>query len=584
MDLVVRNGTLVDGTGAPPRRVDVGVSAGRVVALGDLSAVEAQHVEDAAGLLITPGFVDLHTHYDGQATWDADLAPSVFHGVTTVITGSCGVGFAPVRVADRSKLIALMEGVEDIPGAALAEGIRWNWESFAQYLDFLDQTPHTLELGCLVPHDALRVYVMGQRGIDQEPAMEADIREMGLVLREALEAGAMGFSTGRTDNHRSATGARTPANAAAVDELIGLAGAFSGLGRGVMQAVSDFRMTEGGEHFDGAFDVIEAMARAAPDRPTSLSLMQRDGAPEQWRRILRRCEAAVAGGLNLRVQVAPRGIGVILGLSCTFHPFIGKRSYQAVAHLPVAERAGRMADPELRRAILSEPSQRVAGDGSAIPPLVDTLLASFDRIAFRMFRLEEEPNYEPTLAASLGAQARATGRSAAEVVYDVLCEGQGAQLIYFPIFNYGSNNLDLVREMLEHPLALAGLSDGGAHAGTICDASFSTFYLSYWARDRRTDRWPIERAVRFLSGEPAAHLGLRDRGTLEVGKRADFNLIDHAALRILPPEVVDDLPAGGRRLLQGAEGYRATFVAGQAVQRDGQLTGIRPGRVVRSGR
>lgn len=584
MDLKITGGTVVDGTGRPPVRADVGVRDGRIVAVGDLALAAADTTIDADGALVTPGFVDLHTHYDGQVSWDAALAPSSLHGVTTCVTGSCGVGFAPVRVGDRGALVALVEGVEDIPGSALSEGIRWGWERFAEYLDAVDLLPHAVDVACQVPHDALRMWAMGARAVAGEPATEDDIVAMRAELRAALDAGAVGFSTGRTDNHRSSSGAATPASEAETRELVGLARAFAGLPYGVLQAVSDFDMAAGPEPFDREFDVLEAMARAAGPHATSVSLMQRDADTDQWRRILARVEAAHAAGVPMRVQVAPRAIGVILGLACTFHPFIGKPSYQAIAALPLAERVRAMRDPAVRARIVAEPSLAVAGDGSPVPLLVDRLLAMIDLVAFRMFRLGEAPDYEPPLSASIGAHASAAGVPAAEALYDALLEDDGAALVYFPIFNYQGFDLEIVRAMMEHPLALPGLSDGGAHVGTICDASFPTFYLTYWARDRRGGRWPVERAVKFLAADPAAFLGFCDRGTIAVGKKADLNVIDHAALRLCRPRLVADLPAGGRRLLQDAVGYRATIVSGVVIARDGRLTGATPGRVVRGGR
>ncbi len=581
LDLLIRGGTLVDGGGGPPRPADVGIAGGRFVAIGDLRRESAAQTIDASGALVTPGFVDLHTHYDGQVSWDADLAPSSQHGVTTAIMGSCGVGFAPVRASDRARLIALMEGVEDIPGAALAEGIQWGWESFPEYLDALDARPHAIDFGAHVPHDALRVYVMGDRAEANEVATEDDVAAMRRELRAALEAGAIGFSTGRTDNHRSAAGTATPASEANIREVVGLAGAFAGLDHGILQAVSDFDMASGPEPFEREFDVIEQMALAAGGHPTSISLMQRDGAPDQWRHILRRVDASAA---PLHVQVAPRAIGVLLGLECTFQPFMGKPSYKAIAGLPLAERVRRMRDPAVRARILAEPSDKVAGDGSAIPPLADGLLATVDRLAFRLFRLGDNPDYEPPMSASIGAAAKARGQAPLEALYDTLLESDGKELVYFPIFNYGGFDLEVVRTMMEHPRALPGLSDGGAHVGTICDASFPTFFLTHWARDRATGRWPVERAVKFLSADTARYAGFADRGTVEVGKKADLNVIDHSALRLHRPRLVADLPAGGRRLLQDVVGYRATVVSGQIIARDGVYTGARPGRVVRGGR
>jgi N-acyl-D-aspartate/D-glutamate deacylase len=581
-DIVIRNGTLVDGSGAAPRRADVAVQAGRIVAVGEVAG-EGTRVLDAAGALVTPGFVDIHTHYDGQVSWDEDLLPSSAHGVTTCVMGSCGVGFAPCRAADRARLIELMEGVEDIPGTALAEGIRWAWESFSEYMDALDRTPRAIDYAVQVPHDALRVFVMGERALAGEAATDEDLAAMRAELRRALEAGAIGFSTGRSDNHRSRSGAATPAAEASGRELCALAGAFEGLRHGSLQAVSDFDMAEGPDRFDAEFDLLERMAEAAPGHALSLSLMERTQDPGQWRRILARAEAAAARGLPIKVQVAPRGIGVLLGLEATFHPFMGFPSYKAIAHLPLAERVAAMRAPDFRARLLGEKSDRVAGDGSAVPPIADWLLAQIDRISYRFFRLGERPDYEPAAAGSLGASAQRRGVSALEEILDALLENEGHELLYFPIYNYAGMNLDAVREMLVHPLALPGLSDGGAHVGTICDASFPTFLLQHWVRDRKGGRIPVERAVQMLTSDTARHVGLADRGLVAPGLRADLNVIDLAALRLSRPRLVADLPAGGKRLLQDVEGYRATLVAGVVTAEGGKLTGARPGRLVRAG-
>jgi len=580
MDLKIVGGMVVDGTGGPPFRADVGISDGRIVDIGN-AVGSADRVFDAEGAMVTPGFVDIHTHYDGQVSWDPLLMPSSLHGVTTCAMGSCGVGFAPVHREDRATLIALMEGVEDIPGSALAEGIQWEWESFAEYLDSLDRKPRTLDVAAHVPHDALRVWAMRERAQAQEPATSEDLLEMQRELAAALAAGAVGFSTGRTDNHRSITGAPTPASEASIQELVGLAEVVARSGHGVLQAVSDFDMTVGSEEFDREFDVIEAMAKAGSPRATSISLMQRDGAPDQWRKIITRAEQS---SVPIRLQVAPRGIGVLLGYGCTFHPFIGKPSYQAISALPLVERVAALRDPSLRARILKEPNVSVTGDGSAIPPMVDRLLAGLEFAAFRMFRMGAIPDYEAPMSASIGVEAQNKGISSWELLYDVLLESDGQEMVYFPIFNYGSFDLEAVREMIEHPLALPGLSDGGAHVGTICDASFPTFFLTHWARDRAKHRWSVERAVAFLTSKPANFMGFHDRGVLAVGKKADINVIDHTKLRLPRPYRVEDLPGGGMRLLQGAEGYRATLVSGVPIAEDGRLTGRLPGRLIRGGR
>jgi N-acyl-D-aspartate/D-glutamate deacylase len=578
-DLAIVGGTVVDGTGSAPRRADVGIAGGRIARIGRLEGPAARTV-DAEGAIVTPGFVDLHAHYDGQISWDDELAPSVWHGVTTAVIGNCGVGFAPVRERDRDRLVRLMEGVEDIPGTALHEGIRWGWESFPQYMAALDETPRTIDVLTQVPHDALRVFVMGERAVAGEAAGEDDVRAMRALLREALVAGAAGFSTGRTDNHRDADGSATPSAEAEIAELSGIARAFEGLSTGVLQAVSDFDMSAGQERFGPEMDLLEAMARAA-GRPLSLSLLQRFGDSEQWRRILAAVEAANQRGAVIRVQVAPRGIGVLLGLEATFHPFMGFPSYKAIAHLPLEERVRRLADPATKARLLSEKSERVAGDGSSVPPLADQLLANMEFVSMSLFRLGKKPDYEPRREDSLFGEAMRRGVSPLEVVYDALLDDGGRALLYFPVYNYAVGSLDEVGEMLRHPLALFGLGDGGAHVGTICDASFPTFLLTHWVRDRARDRLPLARAVQMLTSDAASWMGLSDRGVLREGLRADANVIDLERLDLERPSLVRDLPAGGKRLLQGATGYRATIAGGEVIREAGRTTAARPGRIVR---
>ncbi|MBK6922036.1 MAG: amidohydrolase family protein [Deltaproteobacteria bacterium] len=582
-DLLIRGGTIIDGTGGPSYAGDVGVVGGRIVAVGACEGAARREI-DAAGAIVTPGFTDIHTHYDGQVSWDATLAPSVLHGVTTVVMGSCGVGFAPVRDEDHGRLIELMEGVEDIPGSALAEGLTWGWSSFESYMDRIDGFPHAIDFAVQVPHDALRMFVMGERALADAVATDDDIEQMRKLTRRALEAGAVGFSTGRSDNHRTARGQATPASEADARELCGIARAFEGLGHGVLQAVSDFDCLVGDTNFHAEFDAIEAMAAAADGHPLSVSLMQRDQSPEQWRWIIARAEQAAARGVTIRLQVAPRPIGVLLGLEATFHPFIGYPSYKAICALPRSERVARMRDPEFRARLLGETTDRVAGDGSSIPPLADHLLARIDMISRRMYRLGETPEYEPDPRTCLAAEAAATGRTALEVIYDALLEDDGRALLYFPLYNFTGVDLEVVHEMLTHPLALPGLSDGGAHVGTICDASFPTYLLMHWGRDRARGRLPLERLVQMQAFDTARYVGFSDRGAIAVGQRADLNVIDLDRLALTRPTLVHDLPAGGRRLMQHAVGYRATIVAGEVVVQDGQLTAARPGRLVRAGR
>jgi N-acyl-D-aspartate/D-glutamate deacylase len=582
LDTIFKDGLVVDGTGGAPRRADVGVKDGRITAVGRLGR-DAAEIVDADGCLVTPGFVDLHTHYDGEVTWDAELAPSVWHGVTTVVMGNCGVGFAPVERGREAELLALMEGVEDIPGSALAEGIDFRWQSFGEYLDVLAARHTTVDVLAQVPHDPLRLFVMRERGKAREPATSDEVARMRALLREALLAGAAGFTTGRSDNHRTSEGLPTPASEASAEELVGIARAFEGLGHGVVQVVSDFDLLVGAERFDAEFDVVEATARAA-GRPLSASWMQRWPGTEQWRRIAERTERAVASGLDMKLQCAPRGIGVLIGLGSTFHPLVAYPSFWPLAGLPPAECAARLREPALRARILSEAPSRQAGDGSSIPPLVDVLLEKIEMIAWRFFPLDDVPDYEPSPERSVGAMAAARGVRAIEVLYDLLAEGDGSALIYFPIFNYVEGSLDAVGEMLHHPRALWGLSDAGAHVGTICDASSSTTLLAHWARDRARDRLPLETAIAMLTSRNARHLGLVDRGVLAPGLRADLNVIELARLGLDRPYPAHDLPAGGRRLLQRARGYVGTWVGGVRVAREGALTGELPGRLVRLGR
>ena len=583
-DLKIEGGTLYDGLGAEGVQTNIAVRDGIIVEIG-VCAGEAAETIDASGHIVTPGFLDLHTHYDGQVSWDDCLQPSVGHGVTTAVMGSCGVGFAPARPADHDKLIRLMEGVEDIPGTALAEGLTWNWESFPDYMDAID-FPHAIDFAVQVVHDPLRVYVMGDRAVYNEAATPDDIAEMKRLTREALQAGAVGFSTGRSDIHRSADGAWTPASEATVEELTGIAGAFDGLGHGVLQAVNDFDLERVGDAFDREFDIVEAFAAAGGGKPFSLSLMQRDFAPDQWRRIIDRVEKATGKGLDMRMQVAPRGIGIINGLQCTFHPFIGHPSYKKIAHLPLAERVAAMQDPAFKDRLLSEKPDKLAGDGTPIPPITDQLLAMIEQVAMKLFILGDMPDYEQPMERSIGAAARAEGVPALSKIYDILLMDGGRQFIYFPIYNYTEFSYDNVLAMMQHPKSLMGLSDGGAHVGTICDGSFPTYLISYWTRDRvRAGRAGIllSEAVKKLTSDIAAYVGMSDRGSLTVGKRADINVIDYEKLCLKPPRMVHDLPAGGQRLLQDAVGYKATIVAGHTVVRDGHLTAARPGRLVRLG-
>ena len=581
LDWLLKNGCVVDGTGAQPYVADIGVRDGKIVEVGSITQPSKKTI-DATGLWITPGFIDIHTHYDGQATWDDCFTPSIYHGVTTLVMGNCGVGFAPVRPGHEDDLIKLMEGVEDIPGAALHEGIRWNWETFPQYMDALAATPRSLDYLVQVPHDPLRMYVMGERALAHTAATPAEIDAMSVLLRQALEAGALGLSTGRSDNHRTSEGKDTPAANASAQELTSLAGVLKGMNHGVIQIVSDYNLLQGPGEFDAEFDLVETMAHAS-GKPVSLTWLQRDPGGEQYLKIQSRVDAAVAQGLPLYLQTGARGIGVLIGLEASFHPFMGFASYKAVAHLPLAERAAALREPERKARLLKEKSDRLAGDGSAIPPLVDLLLAKIELISGRMFALEDTLNYEPSVMQSFLVRAKQSGTSALEAIYDHLCAGSGEGLIYFPIFNYNEGSLDTVRRMLDHPRALSSLSDAGAHVGTVCDASFTTFMLTHWVRDRGRDALPLERAVEMLTQRNARYLGLTDRGVIAPGMRADLNAIDPAQLSVGLPKLEHDLPAGGKRFVQRAKGYVATWVAGEQVQANGVISDARPGQLVRMG-
>jgi N-acyl-D-aspartate/D-glutamate deacylase len=560
LDLLVRGGTLIDGTGAPCATGDVGIRDGRIAAVGRI-AEPARRTIDAGGLWVTPGWVDIHTHYDGQVTWDSLLTPSCWHGVTTVVMGNCGVGFAPVRPSSHEYLIKLMEGVEDIPGTALAEGIRWEWESFPEYLDAVERIPHALDVGAQVPHAALRFYVMGERGADHEQRpTPGEIETMGKLVCEAVRAGALGFTTSRTRNHRASDGRPTPSLSASADELVGISRRFGEAGAGVFEIVSDFADPE------AEWKLLCEMVSAS-GRPMSVSIAQNDASPDAWRAMLGKLEEANAAGLPMRGQVAARAIGTLLGLEATLHPFISHPSWAEVAPLPLAERVARLRTPELRRRLLVEqpaPAMRMFCDPE------------------RIFALGDPPDYEPARDASVAAEARRRGVSPFELLLDLLLADEGRALLYRPLLNYSSFDLGAIREMLIHPLTVPGLGDAGAHCGLICDGSFPTYLLLHWGRDRkRGARLPVEQLVKRQTADTASLVGLHDRGTLAPGKKADLNLIDPDALALAHPEIVYDLPAGGKRLVQRARGYRATLVSGDVVLEDGEPTGALPGRLVR---
>ncbi|MEM9689170.1 MAG: amidohydrolase family protein [Pseudomonadota bacterium] len=579
LDIVIKGGRVYDGSGGDAGSADIGIRDGLIADIG--RGLTGKQTIDADGATVTPGFIDLHTHYDGQVSWDQELKPSVNFGVTTAIFGNCGVGFAPVHRGGEDALVRLMEGVEDIPGTALHEGIRWDWESFPEYMDAIDRLPHTIDFGVMAVHDPLRMYVMGERAGCDEVATEDDIRRMHELVAEAMDAGAAGFSTGRSDVHRTSDGDWTPSSEASLEELAGIASALQGRPRGVLQAVSDFNLEREGDNFDHEFRAMESFARAGGGRPCSMSLMQRDLAPNQWRKILTETERLNADGVDFRVQVAPRAIGVFNGLQCTFHPVLAQPAYLAIRDKPLEERVAIMRDPAFKTRCLADPPMTLSGPGSPIPPIVDRIIGDIDTVAFKLFRLGAEPDYEQPAEQSLGAEAQRDGVPVMDKLYDVCLELDGRQLIYFPIYNYINFNYDDVHEMLTHPNAMLGLSDGGAHVGTICDASFPAYFLSHWTRDRERGRIDLARAVQMLTADPADYLGLRDRGRIEVGRRADLNIIDYDALTLEAPAMIQDLPAGGQRLMQEARGFLHTLVNGEVVIDRDTVTAARPGRLVR---
>jgi len=562
-DLVVRNGTVVDGTGAPRKSVDVAIDGGRISAVGEVSARGRREI-DASDLLVTPGWVDVHTHYDGQVTWDPILAPSSWHGVTTLVMGNCGVGFAPRRPGEEDFLIELMEGVEDIPGTALHEGIDWRWETFPEYLDALERMPRVLDVAAQVPHCAIRAYVLRERAHDVELS-EAEIAEMSRLTREALAAGAIGFSTSRTFLHRSKHGL-VPGTHSTPEELLGIGRALGEAGHGVFEMVADLQGQE--PDLSWMKEFCETTGRVL-----TFAIAQTALQPHAWRETLAQVEKLAARGMKIVPQVPSRPTGMLFGLQSSFHPFFFHPTYaRELASLPLAERVARLRESSVRAKILSEQLQHEN-------PMVRVIASNWAQ----MFPLGDPPDYEPTPDQSLAAIASREGRRPEEVAYDLLLEGEGKRFLFAPLANYVDCNFDALREMMMHPNTVQGLSDGGAHCGLICDASMPTFLLTHWVRDRtRGERIPLEQAVRLQTGNTAAVYGFADRGTLQVGKKADVNLIDLDRLHLHAPEMVFDLPAQGRRLIQRVDGYRATIVAGEVTFEDGEATGALPGKLVRA--
>jgi N-acyl-D-aspartate/D-glutamate deacylase len=571
-DLVIRGGVVVDGTGAERRLADVAVDGETIVEVGDDIGRGRREI-DAEGMIVTPGWVDIHTHYDGQVTWDPDLAPSSVNGVTSILLGNCGVGFAPVAPDRHGWLIELLEGVEDIPGTALTEGMSWGWESFPEYLDVLDTMRWTIDVGTQVPHAALRTYVMGERGADVDAAASPDeVARMSALCEEAICAGAMGFTTSRTYVHRTSRGQQIGTLRAGADEVLGIAAALRRAGTGVVQLISDAYQSTDDELVAHEIALLGRIATEV-GRPLSFTVQQNDDAPDRFRELLSAIDAWNAGGADVKAQVGVRPIGVLIGLQATANPFMFCPSYRQLHTLTHVERLARLRDPEVRHRLIDEHR------ASTPSGFVGILHSGYDR----MYPLSDPPDYEPTPADSVAGRAAAGGAAADEFLYDLLLDDDGGRLLYIPLMNYARGDLDDVHEMLTSPNAMFGLSDAGAHCNSICDGSFPTTAITHWTRDRsRGERLPLEFVVHHQTQRTARHVGWTDRGVVAAGMLADLNVIDYERLTLHPPHLVADLPAGGTRLMQAADGYRATVKRGEVIVDDGMLTDTRPGRLQRS--
>ncbi|MEZ5568598.1 MAG: amidohydrolase family protein [Halioglobus sp.] len=564
-DIVIRGGTVVDGSGAPGGVRDVAIAGDVIAAVGEDLGPGKREI-DATGMLVTPGWVDIHTHYDGQVSWDPLLSPSSWNGVTTVVMGNCGVGFAPVVPGKEDYLIQLMEGVEDIPGSALAEGISWDWETFPQYLDAIERIPHAIDFAAQVPHGAVRTYVMGERGANNEKASPEEVAAMAAIVREGLEAGALGFSTTRTILHRAKDGELAPGTTADREEVIGIGRVLGDVGHGVFEVASDLAPEE---------EELSWMRQIGREtgRPVTFACLQNNDDPDQWQRLLAAVDEDRAAGGTLTPQVAQRPAGVLFGLESSGHPFILHAAYQELALLPLAERVAAMHDPAVRSAILDNPP-----DLSGIPEVFTKTLTNWRN----MFPLGEPIDYEPEPDRSLHALALQRGCSPEGLAYDTLLERNGRGMLYMPLLGYSNGDFGALREMMQHPHAVFGLSDGGAHCGLICDASMPSYLLTHWSRDRsRGPRLPLEELVHKQTRRTAEFYGLKDRGLLAPGMKADVNVIDYERLTLHPPEMVYDLPAQARRLVQRVDGYRFTLCSGEIIFQDGRETGARPGRLIR---
>lgn len=562
-DLVIRGGTVVDGTGRDSYLADIGICNGKIVGVGRIAGRGREEIH-AKGMLVTPGFVDIHTHYDGQATWESRTEPSSIHGVTTVLMGNCGVGFAPCRPADRDRLMKLMEGVEDIPEAVMAKGLTWSWETFPEYLDAVASRPHDVDFAAMLPHACARVYVMGERAADREVATPKDLAEMTRITEEAMNAGALGFGTSRSIGHRDSSGSPVPTMHAAEAELLAFATGMKNAGHGVIEAVFDLN------HIDEEFAILKRVSQQS-GRPVTFTLAQTLEHPDAWRRGLPLLRQAKEDGVSMKAQIIGRATGLLLGFGVSYNPFSRRPTYVALAKLPLTNVIEELRKPDVRRKILTEK------DGAAKYHAL-TFLTWFDR----MFVLGDPPNYHPSLEQSIAALAAREGVTAEEYIYEAMLKDDGRALIYLTLGNYVDGTLDTVTTMLNDENTVLGLGDGGAHYGMVCDAGYPTFMLTYWGRDAAAEnRISIPTLVKKLSADPAATVALHDRGYIKVGYKADLNVIDLSNLRLHAPIAVYDLPANGRRLKQPADGFVATIVNGEVTYRDGVHTGKLPGRLIR---
>jgi N-acyl-D-amino-acid deacylase len=563
-DLLIRNGTIVDGLGGEPYFGDVAVRDGVIVAVGAVNGDTAAREIDATGLLVTPGFVDLHTHYDGQSIWSERLTPSSAHGVTTVVMGNCGVGFAPCRQEDHDVLVDVMAGVEDIPGVVMTDGLPWTWETFPEYMDALEAGKRDIDVAAYLPHSPLRVYVMGQRGADREPATPEDLAKMRALAKEAVEIGALGFASSRLTIHKTESGSPIPSYDAAREEIEEIARGVVDAGGGLLQFVPDIPAGGYQPVLQTVFDVAEDVGL-----PVTFTLVVANSGEPTWPDAITMVEKANAAGGDITAQLLPRPIGLIIGLQLSANPFVLYPSYREIAHLPLAERVAEMRKPEVRARILADKP------GAGHPILYVAQMWDW------IFPLGDNPNYEPNPSDSIGARARVKGVNPMEEAYDRLLDDDGRAMLLVATSNLENNSLDTVGELLHRDDVVLGLGDGGAHYGMICDASYPTFLLAHWARDRASGRFTVPQAIRELTSVPARVAGLGDRGRIAVGYKADLNVIDHAALRLHKPVISYDLPAGGRRLDQTADGYVATIVAGEVIAENGVPTDARPGKLVR---